>query len=707
MVRRSFIYQFRLLVLCAACSGLSSHSLTARAETDAENPLDMETVQVTATRIALPIEKLPALISVVTGAELEAIGAWDLRTAMSLVAGIDIAPGGDGGPAASVPGLWGLREFDAFLLVVDGVPWGGAFNPELATVRLFNVDRIEVLRGSAPVMYGATSFVGVIHIIHRAAGDADKQARLSYGSFDTASVAAAMDLPQGENYAHSLSLEGETRGFADERAGVDRGHVLYRGALDTGPGHLLLDFSLAVVNQDPNSPHLREGPVLAPDLPLDANYNPSDARLDQDLYHFAGTYERKLGSLDSSTTLSYSHSSYDILRGFLDEEYVDDGSSLNAAGYAQDRETGGVYFDTHLLQRLGEGTHLIYGVDYLYGKGDQTSDNFDYYVPSDGAYAPPGDSRPIEETIVLADRRNFYGAYVQLAMQLAPAWDLLAGVRLNHTAESRRTSETTADGAVDGGSDRLSKTRPSGMLGLSWRAWQDGGEFVSLYANYRNTYKPAAIDFGPEAESEILQPETAVSYEIGIKSQLAGGRLDFDLSLFDMRFDNLVVTQSVDGRPGLTNAGKEHFKGVELESRYRVSDDLLLVGNYAWHDARFGDYEQLFGDNLTQLDGNRLEMSPKNLAALGLIYHRQAGLHASLVWNYIGDRFMNKRNTVVTDSYDTWDASLGYLVGQWDFSLVGYNLSDERPPVAESELGESQYYRLPARSVEAFATRHF
>ncbi len=44
------------------------------------------------------------------------------------------------------PALWGLREFDAFLLVVDGVPWGGAFNPALTTLDLTNVERIDVLR---------------------------------------------------------------------------------------------------------------------------------------------------------------------------------------------------------------------------------------------------------------------------------------------------------------------------------------------------------------------------------------------------------------------------------------------------------------------------------------------------------------------------------------------------------------------------------
>jgi outer membrane cobalamin receptor len=53
---------------------------------------------------------------------------------------------------------------------VDGVPWGGAFNPALSTLDLRDVDHIEVQRGPAPVMYGATSFVGVIQVVRRAPG---------------------------------------------------------------------------------------------------------------------------------------------------------------------------------------------------------------------------------------------------------------------------------------------------------------------------------------------------------------------------------------------------------------------------------------------------------------------------------------------------------------------------------------------------------
>src|SRR6267142_3071566 len=134
-------------------------------------PRVQERIEVTATRIPEDPEKVPAAIEVFTGDELTDWGARDLRSALALAVGVEIAPGGDTGPASSVPEFWGLKEFDAFLLVVDEVPWGGAFNPALSTLSLEDLDHVEVLRGPAPVMYGATSFVGVLHVVHRPAGD--------------------------------------------------------------------------------------------------------------------------------------------------------------------------------------------------------------------------------------------------------------------------------------------------------------------------------------------------------------------------------------------------------------------------------------------------------------------------------------------------------------------------------------------------------
>src|SRR5882762_6251921 len=162
-------------------------------------PTVKERVEVTVTRLPEDPEDVPAPIEVFSAEELSARGARDLRTAMASAIGVEIAPGGDTGPAGSVPAFWGLKEFDAFLLVVDGVPWGGAFNPALTTLDLNDVERIEVLRGPAPVTFGATSFVGVIHVVHKGVETPGRTLTVHGGSYGSGGGLFSTGIPLGGN----------------------------------------------------------------------------------------------------------------------------------------------------------------------------------------------------------------------------------------------------------------------------------------------------------------------------------------------------------------------------------------------------------------------------------------------------------------------------------------------------------------------------
>src|SRR5204863_3028665 len=150
-------------------------------------------VEVIANKVPERPHDIAASIEVFSGNELRARGVTSLKDALALAAGVAIAPGSDAGPASAVPEFWGLREFDAFLLVVDGVPWGGAFNPAVASVSMRDVERVEILRGPAPVTYGATSFVGVIHVVHTEAAANSKYVEGHGGSFG--SGGGALDVP--------------------------------------------------------------------------------------------------------------------------------------------------------------------------------------------------------------------------------------------------------------------------------------------------------------------------------------------------------------------------------------------------------------------------------------------------------------------------------------------------------------------------------
>jgi outer membrane receptor protein involved in Fe transport len=688
----------RVLAGLLVCIVSAAALRTAAADTAA--PATHESVEVTATRLPEDPIEVPASIQIVSGDELDRLQIRTLWGALSLVMGVSVAPGGDGGPASSVPEMMGLREFDAFLLVVDDVPWGGAFNPALATLDLTNVERIEVLRGAAPVMYGATSFVGVIHVIHRAPGDTPGEVRVSAGNYDTFGLGGFWGLPSAGSWRHSISAGYDEVGYKDDRTSYDRAHALYRGAADLGGGKLRLDLDVTILGQDPASPHPRVGTTLTTLIPIDANHNPADAKMDEDHYHVVAGYSHPALGGDWTTTLAFTRSEKENVKGFLRGDFDVPPDVSNADGFRQTVDQTDVYFDTHWSKPASNGWAFVFGVDELFGKGEMKSENFEYHASLDGSNAPSSEGITIDERPEMEDERSFAGLYGQATWTPTPRFRIDVGARLNVTTEDREGEvELPGGGGEEVAKETQDNTRGSGTLGLGFRLWESGPDSTWIFASYRNAFKPAVVDFGPEAEGGILEPEDAQMVEAGIKGRNAGGKLAWELSAYHMNFDNVVVATQVDGLPALENVGEEVFDGVEAEASWAMFHDFRLQASVAYHNAEFGDYLADFDGTLLQLDGNRIEMSARELASIGFLYLPEQGFNASAIGQYVGDRYLNKRNTALADAYTTWAAGVGYRFGAFEIRVDGFNLSDERDPVAESELGDAQYYLLPALTV--------
>ncbi|MBV8405963.1 MAG: TonB-dependent receptor [Gammaproteobacteria bacterium] len=683
-----------------AASGDASHNPDAEESEDSSAGPALAVVSVTATRIPEPVDRIPATISVVSGEELRARDARDMASALSLVSGVEAPAGGDAGPSSAVPSFWGLHEFDAFLLVMDDVPWGGAFNPAITTLDLNDVQRIEVLKGSAPVMYGATSFVGVVHVLHYPAGQATDTADIALGSYGSARGSAAFALPQWGSYQQSFAAQGESLGFADDREKVSDGRLLYRGALNLGPGRLSIDANLSIVRDVPPSPVIREGTALTTLTPINANFNPADAALNEDKYQLAIGYSLPTawGTWDTLASLSRSH--VDDVRAFLHADLSGAADTQN-----QNRTILDDYFDTHLASRFGSAT-LLLGADLLYGYGEQTTlnGNSAYTVPLDGSVVPPPTSAlPVNEIGYVSDKRLFAGQYAQVDWKPAARWDVTAGVRLNETYESKFSSDQTLPPFTptqeyDAQQASRDVVRPTGTLGVSYQLWRAGVNEAVLYADYRDAYKPSALDFGPDYQPAVLLPETAKSYEVGLKGAAADGRLSFQAELFRLDFNNLVVPTD---SGFLTNAAASQLRGAELETRWSVTDDLVLAANYAWHDAHFTQYQFFDADAnaYVEVAGKQLPLSPRHLASAGVLYTPQHGLNSTLVATYVGRRFLDEENTAPAGGYTRLDATLGYSFGHYALSLEGTNLTDRRPPVSASEFGSESFYLLNARAL--------
>jgi iron complex outermembrane receptor protein len=676
---------------------------------DEEKPVDSsagEHIEVTATRYPDDPANLPGVVTVLDGQMLRDRGMTDLRSALGVVAGVDIAPGGDNGPASSVPEMWGLREFDAFLLVVDGVPWGGAFNPELSSLSLKDVARIEILRGSAPVMYGATSFVGVIQVIHNDPGSRRAQAQVQAGINDSFGVDGAFDLGHWAGFDSRIVVDAGHQEYDDPRAAWTRGHALWRNLRPVGKGSFRFDVDLFSLDQFPTSPAPREGAVLSTAVPLDANHNPSDAKLDPRRGMVMLSFDQPLSFGAWGVIGSYAHVKQESVRGFLQDTVYPESPAL---GLRQDVGLDEVYLDGHLQITSVPKWSFVTGIDALLGWADASGGIFDYTVSPAGTTVPDSGAFADHTRVDIDDTRRFGGAYGAAAWTPGERWRLELGARYNFTHESRTaTSFDVLTATTEGGDDDRDENRLSGSAGVAFTAWKSGLDDLKVFAGYRNTFKPAAIDFGFDAEQEILEPEEGQSLEVGARTALMNRRIEIEVEAFQMELKDIVIPEDAGGGvPGIENGGEQNLEGIELELRGRVLDDLWARGAWSYHDATFGDFVQDFDGVPTQLDGNRVEMSPHDLAAVGAIWAPTSGFTGHAEVKYTGARFLNKRNTALAPGFTSWSAGVGWRAGKWEARLDAENISNRRDPVAESEFADAAYYRMAPRQVWLSFRWHF
>ncbi len=445
----------------------------------------------------------------------------------------------------------------------------------------------------------------------------------------------------------------------------------------------------------PPSPIIRVGSALTDLTPINANFNPANVAIDQNEYHGALGYERPTMLGDWSTLLSIAHSDITNVRAFLHPDLTGAADSQD-----QDRHIDDDYLESHLTNKFGDSS-LIVGADLLYGLGWQTTlnGNSGYTVPLNGSVLPPPTSDiPVNEIGKIDDQRVFAGQYAQADLRPAPAWDITAGLRLNETYEHKISSDfTTPPPTLLSQIASRTVVRPTETIGASYRAWRDGADELVVYADYRNAFKPSALDFGPDYTPTVLLPETAQSYEAGLKGALNAGRFTWQAELFQLDFRNLVAPTP---SGALANAAGERLRGAELETRWRATGNLSLAANFAYHDATFTQYLFVDPDTGVGVDvaGNQLPLSPRILASAGILYTPPQGLNATAVVNYVGRRYLDEENTAPVGGYATLAATLGYRFGRFGIALEGENLTNQRPPVTSSEFGSQSFYLLNART---------
>ena len=659
----------------------------------------IDVVQVTATRFREPVQEVPVSMSIVTHDDLVARGANDLRTALASVAGAGVAPGGDAGPASAVPGLLGTREADDFLLLIDDVPAGGAFTPPFEAISLNNVERIEVLRGSAPVYFGTTAFAGTINVIHYKAGTAAPEFKVTAGSYGSSAISGARVLSVGP-VKQSIAGELSHDRVSDHRAQFNRAQGDYRLASAILGGDFRLDLHLLSLRQNPASPTpVDDGGQLTHAVPADFNQNPAGAKIDTKRQQLVLAFDQSLLMGRWGSTLSYAHTHVDAVRGFLIDGGLDMAGADNAQGARQSRDLRDFFFDTHVTDRPLPWLDVTYGLNELYGRARQSSHSFTYAVPLDGSRPSSLADATEAATALLRDRRSFFGLYGQSRVRFSSDVSVLAGLRLSHTAETRETVSDETEALAQ----RSRATHLNGSIGGLWEVWRDrSGDLddVSVYASVGNTFQPPQLDFGADAGSQpLLHPETQRSLNLGVKADGDDGRFDIDVEAFFVDFANQAITSQVDGSPVLQNGGKERYQGVQVEASYRPAPGWSLSGNVSEGQAKYRRFMTLIDGASTSLEGRYLVLTPRLRSGAGVAYSPNRGAGFTATANYTGARYLDQLNQSRVKAFTTVDVSLNWRLDALTLSASGSNVTNRRDAVLTSELGEGQIYRIPGRRI--------
>ena len=223
--------------------------------------------------------------------------------------------------------------------------------------------------------------------------------------------------------------------------------------------------------------------------------------------------------------------------------------------------------------------------------------------------------------------------------------------------------------------DSWSQFLPSAYLN-----WQFSNTAMA-YLTYSEGYKSGAFQSQtptPEAAATPLEPENARNFEIGIKSEWFDRRLRFNASAFNIDYTDLQVFQLV-GSLLVGGNAEATSRGVEMELTTLLTDTWIVGASYGYLDAEYDIYE--LGDD--DLSGNKLPRAPENSFNLNSKYtwllDSGAGVDLSVVYSWQDAFFLDPSNALSTlqPSYGELDARLSWRNDHWEATLWGRNLTDE------------------------------
>jgi iron complex outermembrane recepter protein len=624
-------------------------------------------------KIDVPARDLPLTSSAVSLQTIEQRGIDDLGEAMKNVSGIR-ANNTYGGFQHFT-----LRGFNNFVLLVDGVrDERHNISTSAPSTNLANVERIEVLKGPASVLFGHSALGGIINIVRKQPSEQFKaNFSAAYGSFNTRRIRAGAGGPVSSQLRYRVDVGmSETEGF--RRFGTSTNNAYL--ALAYTPTakdnfYLTIGVNKDVYDTDTGIPVL-EGGRLAPGMDRNTRYNDPADFLKHTRSDFQLRYVRQLGSrLSLSNHLSY----YDDNINYFSTEQL----SFNAAQDSLTRSSP-LYFN-HLTRPLQNQLELTGDLHtgritqkllagYSLSLLDRKTYGGDVFGPA--KFARVSLANPVlnqgyisyVDTRYRATDETVHGLYIQDWLAFSDKLKGLVGLRYDIFKGTYYTNQVDGQRNVR---EEGPKTDIS-VAALTYRAglvYQPAALF-SLYGSYSTYFKPSRR-IAPNGET--FDPETGYQAEAGSRLTFST-RLAVNLAAYYMRKDN-----QVESLPGgvLRRIGSADSKGFEVDIQSSPLAGLDLNAGYTFTAARYLPFRS---EDTNPVAGNRAIFAPAHMLNAWIHYELQQrilkGLSLGAGINTMSKTFTNSANTYALPGYVLADAAIGYRLGQVALRLNVNNIAN-------------------------------
>lgn len=678
------------------------------------NAQELEEIVVTAERRSENLQDVPNAITALSRLTIEQADIHDLTDIATRVPGLTFSPFSPGQNVVALRGASsnddGAGTDNSVAVFVDDVYLGRVsnINPEM-----FDLERVEVLRGPQGTLYGKNTIGGAINVVSTRPNtdEVEGRVRLNVGNYARRDLAGLITGPVGNGWAGKASFSYRKRdGWVDnvflgkkqkdDDVKAFRGQLLYAG--EDFEALLSADFNqldvedmarTPIATGEPGDPAFWAVPVpgsyadLCAGRGADCSAGPIDGYAKRDAWGLSGklNWNRTNGELISITAYRENEADWNM---------DSTGTPVSPLPPLFNQINDDIFDITEQFTQefrwvssIGDSIDYVAGLWYLREETDRT-ECFDNDVTASDC-TPTADNGATD-WYRQVNRTTSYAAFGQFDWAFADAWELTVGGRYSADKKAIDNDAVAGDFVVinqnfsNSVSENWSAFTPK--LSLAWMPNDDTTIYGAVSWGFKSggfAAAPQGIEF-----TEPLEQEEAVNYELGVKADLAGA-FRLNAALFYTEYQDLqmqtfgpLTAAAAFGTFQTFNAGDATIQGIELEATWVVNERWTLSGFYAFQDSEFGD-TNIPGTAWPDQSGQELIRAPENKFNINADYNlalaNGSELAANLSWRYTDDQRGELEPWSIQPAFDLLDARLSWTRsdGALELALWGKNLADE------------------------------